>query len=111
MAGEWRLPVGWDPGQGVEQGGDLGGGDGAAEVITLGPVATEALEPVGLLGVLDSLCDHLQPEAAAQLDDGCGQRVPALAGAVDERLVDLQNVDRELLQITERRVPGAEVVE
>ena len=29
----------------------------------------------------------------------------------DERLVDLQGVGRELLQVHERRVPGAEVVE
>ncbi len=52
-------------------------------------------------------------ERLAEPDDGASQRraVGAVADLLDERLVDLEDVDREALQVAERRIAGAEVVD
>jgi hypothetical protein len=56
-----------------------------------------------LLGLLDALGDGVELEGVAQLDDRVGQGgvLPALADPVDERLVDLEHVDREAAQVAE----------
>ena len=54
----------------------------------------------------------MHAEALGQLDDRLEHRggLPR-AEAVDEAAVDLEDVDRELLRVAERRVAGAEVVD
>src|SRR5437773_1770305 len=54
-----------------------------------------------------------QAQRAAQLDDGLAEhvRVADTLTAGDERAVDLELVDLERVQVAERRVAGAEVVD
>ena len=107
------------------QGGVLGRGPSGQEVlhgaglewpceqVALATVAVLALELGVLLGLLDPLGQGLETEGLAQLDQGADQR-PGL-GRVghggDERAVDLEGVDGELLEIGQRGVAGAEVVD
>ena len=53
----------------------------------------------------DPFGDHAQPQAAGKADDRLGDRRIAGVGREvgDERDVDLQRVDREVLQVRERR--------
>src|SRR6185369_4228339 len=62
---------------------------------------------------LDTLGNHRQIERVAQVDDRAYDRrvVRILADVGDERLINLQRVDRKPLQIIERRVTRAEVVD
>ena len=66
-----------------------------------------------LVLALDSLGDDLEPERPRDLDDALGER-QALLGDGDpfhEGPVHLQHVDRQIPQVTEGRVPGAEIVD
>ena len=77
-------------------------------------VTAEVDETVELALVLDALGDDLQPEAPGQADDGGDQRRAARVRVdqrIDERLVDLEHVDGEALQMAERGVAGPEVVD
>ena len=71
------------------------------------------MQRLGLLGRLDPLDDHRQVERAGERDDRVQERrVGGLAAeVVDERLRDLEDVDREVAQVAERRVARPEVVE
>ena len=62
---------------------------------------------------LDALGDHGQRQRASDPDDRFEQRVALLVAAErrDEALVDLEDVDRHALQLRERGVAGAEVVD
>ena len=73
----------------------------------------EGREAQERLLVLDALGHGPQAEAAAEVDDGLhDRRVGIVAHEVaDERAVDLQLVDRQVLEDAERRVAGAEVVD
>ena len=62
-------------------------------------------------GDLDALGDDRQPERPGQRDDRLGHRATAVGQLGDERAVDLQLVHREVLQVGERGVPDAEVVD
>ena len=66
-----------------------------------------------LIGTLDALRHRAQVEDARELDDGGRERgfLSPVRDAVDERLVDLQDVDREAADVVQRRVAGAEVVD
>ena len=57
--------------------------------------------------------DHRELHAAAEGDDGAGDGgiVGIVGKAADERLVDLQDVQRQALEVAERGVAGAEVVD
>ena len=81
--------------------------------VALAAGAAEPAQDGDLLGSLDALGDDLEVEGAAELDDRPGQHGPvaALADPVDERLVDLEDVDREPLEVAERRVARPEVVD
>src|SRR3954470_5446223 len=73
---------------------------------------THADERPCLLGVLDPLGDDVQVQALSELHDAADE-VHARGGGprvLDERPVDLEHVDREALEVAERRVAGAEVV-
>ena len=80
------------------------------EQVALAAVAAELAEALQLGLVLDALGDRDEAEAAAELHERGDQRVVGVAGG-DEGAVDLQRVDRELLQVGERGVAGAEVVD
>ena len=65
---------------------------------------------------LDTLADDAQLQGMGEADDGADDRVTLPAALVvvepsDERLVDLDRVDREAGQVRQRRVAGPEVVE
>ena len=92
---------------------ERGGFQRRREQVALAAVAAE-LAQAGELGlVLDALGDRAQAEAAAELDERLDQRVALVRARRrgDERAVDLQRVDRQLLQVGERGVAGAEVVD
>ena len=85
----------------------------AGEVEALRPRHAEALETRQLLAGLDTFGRDLEVEGARHRDDGRNQRRVVRIGSepVDEDAVDLDAVDREQLEIAERRVAGAEVVD
>ena len=89
------------------------GGARAAEQVALATVAADLAQARQLQRGLDALGDHRQAEGVAELDDGLDDRrvLGVDAQAVDERAVDLDRLDREPLQVGERRVAGAEVVD
>jgi hypothetical protein len=97
--------VGLDLGHGLGQLGELlfqlGGWNGAAQVVALGDVAAERRQLLpGVLG-LDAFGDHPQSQVVAEVDGGPHDDGVAGAGRhlADERAVDLQLVYRELLQV------------
>ena len=61
----------------------------------------------------EALISHDLAQAVRHRHDRLHERfvVPFVADVLDEGLVDLQGPDRELLEVTQRRVPGAEIVE
>src|SRR5688500_14723262 len=68
------------------------------------------------LGVgLDALGDHLEVQGMAERDDRLREGpVVGLGAAADvahERAVDLERVDRQILEVGKARIAGAEVVE
>src|SRR5207302_1493251 len=80
--------------------------EGPGEEIALGLLAAEAAQVGDLLGGLDALGDRAQMQAVAEADDGGGQSslLGAVGHAVDEGLVDLEHVEREALEVGERRI-------
>ena len=66
-----------------------------------------------LLGVLDAFGDGFEVERFGELHDRVDEPVALVVAddVVDEPLVDLEDVDRELGERGERRVAGAEVVD
>ena len=78
----------------------------------LGVRAPEALQLARLHVALDSFGDHAGVERSGQrqdaLDDG---RTVGEQQALHERAVDLERVDRKLVQVAQRRIAGPEVVE
>ena len=91
----------------------LGRGERRAEKIALGHVAAEAGQHVPGGAVLDTFGHDPQLQGVGQVDDGPHDRARAGVGGhgLDERLVDLQLVDRQVLQRGQRRVARAEVVD
>ena len=88
-----------DPG---EEGFDRGRAHRTGEQEPL-PVATAEIgEEAGLVGVLDPLGDHLEIQRPAEVDDGTRDRRSGAAGGGDEGPVDLEDVDRESLEIAQR---------
>src|SRR5207344_165903 len=89
------------------------GGRWPAEEVSLALVAAKAPQLRELLRRLDALGHRLEPERAAQADDGAHDRgISTVRGqARDERAVDLEHVDREALEIAQARVARAEVVD
>src|SRR5262245_40295612 len=82
-------------------------------VVALARDAAELDEAALLVLELDALGDDLEVERAAERDDRAREVLAALDApeALHERAVDLQDVDREPVQVGERRVAGAEVVD
>ena len=79
----------------------------------MGVVDVFLAEVVELVDRFDAFGEGSEAEVPAELDEDADQRV-GFGGAVDrvgERAVDLDRVDRELLERGERGVAGAEVVD
>src|SRR4051794_34547937 len=78
-------------------------GQRLARPVTLEAMAAAHVEELELLARADAFRDHLQAEAACEADDGLGDGGIARVGLQvrDERDVDLQRVDREMLQVRE----------
>ena len=89
------------------------GGLRGAEQVALAHLAPDRPQLVELQRGLDPLGDAAQPERARQAHDRGRDRgaVGALADALHERAVDLEHLDGQALEVRERRVPGAEVVD
>ena len=77
------------------------------------PDRTGAAQQVDLGGGLDAFGDHRQAQRVAEIDDRADDReiVVVVIDTVDQRLVDLQVVERKALQVGHRRVAGAEIVD
>src|SRR5437762_2437658 len=84
------------------------------DVEALHDVAPELDEAVPLALRLDALGHDLESEAVAQVDgrlhDGRARSVDG-ANVLDEGPVDLHLLERQLVEVRERRVAGAEVIQ
>src|SRR6185437_1224695 len=71
-----------------------------AEEVSLAEAATELPEALGLRGMLDALGDGRETERVGESQDGVDERLVRIRAEqlVDERLRDLQRLDRELGQ-------------
>jgi len=80
--------------------------------VALPGVAADLEQVVELLFGLHAFRDRCELELLRQRHHGADERGVGAIGAdiAHERLVDLELVDREAVQIGERRVAGAEVV-
>ena len=86
---------------------------GSREVVALRELASDTAERVALELGLDPFGDDDKVERGGQRDDrGCeGPVGGARVDRGDEAPVDLEDVDGELMEIAERRVAGAEVID
>ena len=84
-----------------------------AEQVALSLIAAELPQPVALGGRLDALGDRAEAEVGRQVDDRGDDALVLLVGAhaLHERLVDLDEGQRQAAEVRERGVAGAEVVE
>ena len=86
---------------------------GATEEVALAAIAAHRPQPRQLQRRLQPLGDDGDAEGVAEVDDGLDDRrvlgVEAEPG--DEATVDLDRLDREPLEVRQRRVAGAEVVD
>src|SRR4051812_24578344 len=84
-----------------------------AEQIALDLVTAEIAHAGEIVRGLDAFGGDRHPEALGELDDRLDDRDRlAVAGRVaDEAAVDLQFVEDGLVQIAERRIAGAEIVQ
>ena len=89
------------------------GGLRARVEVALRAIAAELAQALLLLARLDALGDDRQPDGVGHVDRRLDDRavVGVAVDAGDERAVDLEHVEREALEVAERRVAGAEVVE
>src|SRR5690606_15029316 len=95
---------------------DLLGRERAREVVALTECAAQLEQSRPLRLGFDAFGHDVHVEGAAEAEDGAsegGVVAPLRANAqlVDERLVDLQHVHRETLEVAERRKAGPEVVD
>ena len=72
-----------------------------AEVVPLKYRASLLKKPVDLASIFGSLYDDTKIEVTRECDDGSGQGLitGTVGNSIDERLVDLDHVDRQILQI------------
>lgn len=87
--------------------------DGTADDETLDLLAAFGGEEQLLVFGFYPFGDHCQLHAATQGDDGAhdGDIIAVIGQAAHEGLVDFQGVDRQALEVAERGVAGAKVVD
>ena len=92
---------------------EIGGLERMREQIPLPDVAAERPQHAKLVRVLDALGDTRDAERRRHLEDHRRERraLSGLAELLDETTVDLHDVDREALEVRQRAVAGAEVVD
>src|SRR5262245_34723790 len=97
----------------VDEGGGAGGIERFGEEVALGEFAVEGFKLLGVLGGLDSFGGDANAKRMGQGDNGLDDlKVLAVEPhAVDERTVDLEQVDGKAMEVAERRIAGAEVVD
>src|SRR5690606_23511995 len=95
------------------EGEDLVAGDRPGQVIALQPVAVCQAQEGGLPLGLNAFGNDRHPERLAEVDDRGKDRRSVMGGIQtgNEAAIDLQRVERELAQIAQARIAGAEVVE
>ncbi len=92
--------------------GQVLGRGGPSHEVTLQGVAADLGQPLGGALVLDALGDDPQAQVVTQVDGAADDgHVAGLGELLDEPLVDLELVDGQPLQVAQRGVPGAEVVD
>jgi DNA-binding transcriptional LysR family regulator len=101
------------PGLGAAPGEHLGGGRGAADPEPLREVDAELGQQAQGPLVLDALGDRADAEGAGEAHDRLDEVTAGLVARqlADELDVDLQEVDRQALEVGEPAVAGPEVVE
>src|SRR5688572_6724298 len=84
-----------------------------AHVKPLSGVASDALQERELRRILYAFRDDAEPEDARHRDDGFDDRRRRMVGQhlCDERAIDLDRIDWKALQIAQRRIARAEIVE
>src|SRR5690606_17340662 len=90
------------------------GGLRSTEQVTLAVTAAERDQAFALDARLDALRDRLQVQRAGQREDRADHgmaAVPRVAEFRDKRTIDLERLQREMAQVAQRRVAGAEIVE
>src|SRR5690606_12076606 len=97
----------------IDERGNPACGDRAGVQIALAHIALEFDQAPFLIGRFNSLSDDPDAEAAAEIDHG-GE--DGLVAGIDrhvsiETLVYLDDIDRELLEVAERGIPRAEILE
>src|SRR3569833_2262607 len=83
------------------------------EVEALPRHATQLEKRGDLLLELDPLRHDVQSQGAAECDHGACQLRPVVVRCqpADEGAIDLEDVDRETMQVRQRRIPSAEIIE
>ena len=86
---------------------------GLAEVEALGEVDAHLAQQLERLAVVDELGDRALAQPAGDVDDRPHDQLvgPVVGRSRDELAVDLQQVERQVLEVVERGEAGAEVVE
>src|SRR5712691_9039573 len=97
----------------TQQRRDLVAGHRLADEVALHLVAAREPQGVRLVFRIDALGHDRQPQRARERDDGGDERhrVRLLQHGDDERAVDLERLYRELREVAERGIAGAEVVD
>jgi hypothetical protein len=82
----------------------VGVGHGSGEQVALAEGAPFVDEGVPLDLVFDALRDDVELEGAGEVEQAAddGGEVPRVVDAINERPVDLEDVERELLEVAER---------
>src|SRR5207247_249502 len=96
-----------------KQGGHLVGRHQAAEIIALHRVALVGAQKTQLTLSLHTLGNRLHVEGAGHRDDGPGERrvIDAIDYAADERLIDLDGIERKALEVAQTGITRAEIVQ
>src|SRR5580765_7540486 len=94
---------------------EIVGGHRPGEMVALHLVAGMFLQELELRAGLHALAHHLELEIVRERDDRLGDdalvRLSRSLDGLHERLVDLERADRQLREVRQARVTGAEVVD
>ncbi|MEY2524165.1 MAG: hypothetical protein QOJ66_2730, partial [Ilumatobacteraceae bacterium] len=80
-------------------------------MVALGSVAAELANTIERLGVLDAFGNNLESAMLRVLDRGSEQAGSGSCQVDDESAVDLETVEWEIVEQSERGISAAEVVE